>query len=265
MKKLQCLGYSLLPVIMWLSVQVVVTVGFSVVVGIVYGFLLGTGNAEFFAEYMKKEYLSIISVMADAVFLIPGYFWLRNLQQQETLKKNNSAVFNWKAWIRIFFFGILIQFAVGMFLMILQMLAPEAMETHHKALENLGMYTPTVWSVLYTVVLAPIMEEVFCRGLILKILEKAFPFWAANMLQALYFGLIHGNLVQGMYAFLIGILFGISVRKYGTLKAAMFFHFVINLSGMLIGNFSPNISQRVLIIMLSAVMMFLFREKRRNG
>lgn len=264
MRKLKYLGYSLFPVLMWLAVQVVVTVGFSVVVGVIYGILSGTGDAGIFAEYMRKEYLSIVSVMADMVFLIPGYFWLRSLKHQESPDKRSYARFSWKTWIQIFFLGIIVQFVIGMFLMLIQMLAPQVMESHNKALESLGMYTPTLWSILYTVVLAPVAEELFCRGLTLKILEKAFPFWAANLIQAFYFGVIHGNLVQGTYAFLMGILFGAVTRKYGTLKAAMFFHFTINLSGVLISNTALNIFQRALIIAVSMIIIFVFREKREN-
>ncbi|MFQ6806449.1 MAG: lysostaphin resistance A-like protein [Lachnospiraceae bacterium] len=43
---------------------------------------------------------------------------------------------------------------------------------------------------------APVVEELIYRGLTLKIFQKAFPFWAANVMQAALFGLMHMNLIQ---------------------------------------------------------------------
>ena len=58
-----------------------------------------------------------------------------------------------------------------------------------------------------TVCLAPIGEELVFRGLTMKYAEKAFGrFWAANLLQAFLFGVIHMNWVQGVYAFFGGLV-----------------------------------------------------------
>ena len=111
------------------------------------------------------------------------------------------------------------------------------MESYSQVLENLGMDSPTVLSLAYTVLVAPVTEELIFRGLTLRILEGAFPFWAANILQALYFGIIHGNLVQGGYAFLAGMVLGYLVKRNGTLAAGILCHFGVNLSGVLLGLF----------------------------
>ena len=81
------------------------------------------------------------------------------------------------------------------------------------------------------------VEELIFRGLTLKILEKAFPFWAANILQALYFGIIHGNIIQSSYAFFAGLLFGSVMYKYKSLKYVIWCHFFVNFLGMVLGMF----------------------------
>ena len=80
-------------------------------------------------------------------------------------------------------------------------------------------------------------RELIFRGLTLKILEKAFPFWAANILQALYFGIIHGNIIQSSYAFFAGLLFGSVMYKYKSLKYVIWCHFFVNFLGMVLGMF----------------------------
>ena len=49
-----------------------------------------------------------------------------------------------------------------------------------------------------------------------------------NVVQAALFGVMHLNLVQGVYAFLVGLVCGYLVLKYRNLLASMFFHSVFN-------------------------------------
>ena len=129
-----------------------------------------------------------------------------------------------------------------------------------------GMAEPSILSMFYVVVMAPLAEELLMRGLCLKILERSFPFWAANFLQALFFGLYHMNLIQGCYAFLMGLILGRLVKKYGTLKASMLCHFIINFSGQVISviNFSVlGIFLGTLVCAGVLVVLYIW-EKRKN-
>ncbi|MBQ9134481.1 MAG: CPBP family intramembrane metalloprotease [Lachnospiraceae bacterium] len=88
-----------------------------------------------------------------------------------------------------------------------------------------------ILATIATVCLAPIGEEILCRGLILYYGKKAFPhFWMANILQALMFGFIHLNWVQGIYAFAGGLFMGWLAEKNHSLIPCMIVHFVINFS-----------------------------------
>lgn len=114
------------------------------------------------------------------------------------------------------------------------MILPDFMNHYTEIMENLGMGSPTLLSVIYVVAVAPVTEELLTRGLCLGILKTSFPFWAANLIQAFYFGALHMNLVQGTYAFLMGLVLGYVAHRYGTLKASIYLHFIINLSGQLL-------------------------------
>ena len=131
--------------------------------------------------------------------------------------------------------GLVLQLISNFLLIMVFTAFPELMESYSQVLENLGMNSPTFLSLLYTAAVAPIAEELLFRGLTLRILEGAFPFWASNLLQAFYFGLIHGNLVQGGYAFLAGMVLGYLVKRKGTLAAGILCHFGVNFSGVLLG------------------------------
>jgi len=140
------------------------------------------------------------------------------------------------------------------------------MEQYMKVMEGLGVAKPSVVSMLYVVVMAPLAEELLMRGLCLKILERSFPFWAANFLQALFFGFYHMNLIQGCYTFVIGLILGRLVKKYGTLKASILCHFIINFSGQVMSviNFSVfGIFIGTLVCAGILVLLYIW-ERRKN-
>ena len=84
------------------------------------------------------------------------------------------------------------------------------------------------------VILAPLFEETFCRGILLRgMLKTMKPKWAI-ILSALMFALIHGNLVQGVNAFLLGCIIGYAYYKTGNLWMAMLMHATNNLMSFLL-------------------------------
>ena len=135
------------------------------------------------------------------------------------------------------------------------------MEHYGQVMESLGMNKPSFWSALYVAVLAPVTEELIFRGLTLKLLQKAFPFNAANVIQAFYFAVIHGNLVQGLYAFAIGLLLGKIVRKYGTLKSSVLCHVAVNVSGLLLGSISMSLPAMAAGAVVLACLIVLLRDR----
>ena len=56
-------------------------------------------------------------------------------------------------------------------------------------------------------------------------------FWAANVIQAFFFGFAHLNLVQGTYAFFLGLTCGYVVLRYRSLLAGIAVHMVFNAYG----------------------------------
>ena len=82
--------------------------------------------------------------------------------------------------------------------------------------------------ILTVVVMAPIMEETLFRGLIQKRLCEDMKPTYGILVSAFLFGVYHMNVVQGIYAFAIGLLLGYSLEKYKTLAAPIIFHMVAN-------------------------------------
>ena len=72
------------------------------------------------------------------------------------------------------------------------------------------------------------IEELVFRGVVYGGYRKAGTKFMSVMLSALMFGLMHMNLNQALYAFVLGILLALLVEATGSLFSSMLFHFVCN-------------------------------------
>lgn len=113
---------------------------------------------------------------------------------------------------------------------------PRWLETYEKLLETSGISgSLSIPMALYGALIGPIAEEFLFRGITLRQAEKFLPFWAANILQALIFGVYHMNMLQGIYAFVIGLLLGY-VCKRGKIHSSILLHILFNIWGLFLSN-----------------------------
>lgn len=74
----------------------------------------------------------------------------------------------------------------------------------------------------------PVLEELVYRGIICGRLGRMVGNVPAVVLSALLFALMHFNVVQFLYAFLLGLVLGYYLQKTGCLWMAVIGHMVIN-------------------------------------
>lgn len=111
-------------------------------------------------------------------------------------------------------------------------LFPGWMDFYERLIDTAGLsQSPTLLLILYAVILGPISEEFVFRGVILSSAKKALPFWAANLFQAVLFGIFHMNLIQGIYAFFIGLFLGYVCHRGGSIWLSVFLHILYNFWG----------------------------------
>ena len=76
---------------------------------------------------------------------------------------------------------------------------------------------------------APIVEEIFYRGLVLRSLERRFGSNWAIAGSAVVFGLSHFELLQLPALIMLGVILGILVKVTGRLGPAIATHLVFNM------------------------------------
>lgn len=104
---------------------------------------------------------------------------------------------------------------------------PSAFTQYNQIMDHLSANSVGI-TMLYVLLIGPASEEMIFRGAILDRFHLAFPFMIANVLQAVLFGIYHMNLIQGLYAFCLGMVLGMIRYVTGTILASIIAHIIFN-------------------------------------
>lgn len=118
------------------------------------------------------------------------------------------------------FLGTALNFAVGA----LSGQMPE------NALQDVTEGSPLWLTLLFAGILAPILEEIFFRKLLIDRLA-IYGDLPAVLLSGVVFGLVHGNFYQFFYAAAVGVVFGYVYIRTGKLRYTVALHMAVNLVG----------------------------------
>ncbi|MCR5666603.1 MAG: CPBP family intramembrane metalloprotease [Eubacterium sp.] len=154
--------------------------------------------------------------------------------------------------------SIVIYYSSNYVTMITSTIFPNAMDYYNNLIDTSGLVGSniSVLMIIYALFLGPIGEELIFRGVTLSYARMALPFWLANLMQAALFGVLHANLIQGVYAFVIGLFLGYIRHDSGTIRASIHLHIMFNIVGLLVSPYLPHYSGSSLflnIIILVAV------------
>lgn len=174
-----------------------------------------------------------LSLVSDLIMLL--VLFLIYLGAKERLFKScrfNKINASTIGYISIFSIGltIIILFLMG----VLGSLMPSIFESYSVVSNSLLATHNSVFGLIAVIVLIPIFEEIFFRGVIFGFLRDNYKFPIALIVQALVFGILHGNLVQGTYAFILGLFLGTIFYYTNSLYASIASHITYNLFGVLI-------------------------------
>lgn len=168
--------------------------------------------------------------------------------------------------------GVGLQFVLGVALTLILPLFPDVMDEYTELMDSAGAGSSdfSLLSVLSVTVLAAVGEEIVCRGVMLEYALRAVSgyrgpashapindrmFWIANALQAAAFGLLHLNIVQSTYAFLLGLAMGWVYWKTRDLRYPMVLHLSINAASYIIEPISAVLPDVAFIALLLACLI----------
>ena len=219
--------------------------------------------------------LTPIVVLTQAVRIVAMWPWWRHVARSTLvpraeslppLKRRLGSVAG------LALLGVGLQFVLGVALTLILPLFPDVMDEYTELMDSAGAGSSdfSLLSVLSVTVLAAVGEEIVCRGVMLEYALRAVSgyrgpashapindrmFWIANALQAAAFGLLHLNIVQSTYAFLLGLAMGWVYWKTRDLRYPMVLHLSINAASYIIEPISAALPDVAFIALLLACLI----------
>lgn len=264
-------AFILLYLAVYLVVQVVVTIAY--VIGfIVYMVVTNHSLNEITTEAILKN--TTPALLISIILTLPAYFLISKIRKQDFfkicgLKKTGPLNIGLSS---------ILGASMGVFIMLVltyinYVFPLEKISSGYEELMEIVMSGNFIIVFITVGVMGPIVEEIIFRGLILSELKRVIPIQAAIIIQAFLFGAYHMNLLQGMYAFVIGIVLGLVMVKTRSLWTAIFVHIFFNSINVILNKVLVNVSEEQfesyqLLIFLSSFVLtalsFLFIWRLSN-
>ncbi|MCR5451468.1 MAG: CPBP family intramembrane metalloprotease [Lachnospiraceae bacterium] len=200
-----------------------------------------TGNySDIVMEAMKELTTSDFNAMVSIVYSVLAVI-IMGLWYAKDKANNQNVNLSFKGYSPTIVFGIIFMGIGGQIFCnyIVQMIGklyPSLLAEYLKLLEDAGLSENVgLMMIIYAVIFGPVSEELIFRGLIYGKLRRSYRFWTANILQALLFALFHMNPMQGIYVFLMGIVFGYLMEKTGNIYVTIMLHICYNALALFMG------------------------------
>ncbi len=216
------------------------------------------------AHVMLDSNGSGLLMWVSAVTAILSFIWcviLYNRSSWRVKGINYREVFSASNMLGILSCGVGGCILLTLLLTLAQSLFPSAFAGYAQHMSNFDVSTSSI-TLIYVVVIGPISEETIFRGAIFDRFHLGYKFFIANILQALLFGIYHFNLVQGIYAFLLGLLLGMIVYATGSILASIVTHMLFNATSYVLPYILTDNSQVIRIVVLALIGLTIFAGLR---
>lgn len=216
------------------------TLLYGALIGFIYGFIAGFRGTEFVFDPANNFLQYFLTYILGSILVLGGLSFRASKKKGVSLAdiKGNSGN-EGILYLHVFLLMAGLSVLVSELDNILQTFVNKS-DWYLGLMEGLGGQN-VILVFLATCVVAPVFEELFFRGLILRGLLKNIKPWLAILLSAFLFAVFHFNIWQGLGAFILGIMMGWVLYKTGSLYLAIFAHFVNNFIVLLGGQNIINI------------------------
>lgn len=194
--------------------------------------------------------------LTGALLAVPIlYFFYRrdedariSVQRERTLQKGKA-----KELLLIFAMGAALAYYLNVILALVQ--AFSVFPEYSQQMENLYGSNRVWLMMLWSCAAAPVSEELVFRWLIYgRLREWVGRFWAA-LVSSLLFGIYHGNVLQFIYAVLMGLFLVLVMERTGNKYAPVAAHVGANLWSMILSYWGVQVASmaqgRLFLIILS--------------
>lgn len=170
-----------------------------------------------------------VKVTVNGIGMVIGVLVVRNIYREE---KMPAKKVQFQQMVPVILIGICASLGINIIFEILKITESSATYTQTATAQH---SVPLWLGILLYGVISSVAEEVVFRGIIYQRLKKYFAVIPAMICSSILFGAYHGNVVQGIYGSIMGMLIVISYEWCKTLAAPVLLHSVANLAIFLVG------------------------------
>ncbi len=231
MKKLKSIGFAVIYLLIPILLQFIV--GIELQIQIILMQWRGKEIPIDALEQMLSNYgFNLILISMINLILIAGmgswYYFIR--KRRDVSPVDYRKILSPKTVGCLAALAFFAQFVCSIVMAVIAFVFPEVFKDYEKLMEGVDINVLPAWATLFIVaVWAPLAEEIVFRAMIFRTLRKGFALWPAAVLSGIAFGVYHMNLIQGVYASLLGILLAYIYEKTNSLLGVYLFHLSFNL------------------------------------
>lgn len=167
--------------------------------------------------------MNFLLILPELILLLPSVLYMAFLKDDSVGDVGVTKVSPLTTFLTVIF-----TFCIIPLVSLINMLSSFFVENSVDAtLSRTVQGNPLLINLILIAFIPAVVEEIIFRGLIFNGYKKRNPLKAA-LLSAVLFGLIHMNINQFSYAFVIGIIFAFLVYVTGSIIPTIIAHFVVN-------------------------------------
>jgi len=172
----------------------------------------------------------VFSMSIQYVFAMPLLAMVLSIKMPAKAPEKRKVGFGW--WLVFFIISYSLMFSANIIGTILNLiisgLSGHSLSTYsiQEIIQNANIWVVTACTVL----IAPLVEELIFRKILVDRCGR-YGEAASALLSGMAFGLFHGNLNQGIYAFCLGYFLALIYSKTGKIHVTVGIHMLINFMG----------------------------------
>lgn len=224
-KYFKAMGNSILFLIIFYFVQTI----FCFILGIVLAMANGINGSKEKLNELINQNVYIPLGLGALISILIFYLMLKNKEEGFSVRCKFKKV-KPKFLVNV----IVMALSLGALSTSLVYLFGDKFKSYSEVSKTLGASLDSIGGIIVIILIVPIAEEILFRGVIFNELKKEFNIIVSVIIQALFFAVAHGNVLQGIYAFVLGSFAAVIYLWSDSIISNIALHITFNLAGTFI-------------------------------
>lgn len=224
-----------------IATATIISIMISNIIPIILAVVFGT------LGYTSGDANLVLTIITFISYIYVPYLYLKTSFNSKDKENKNKKICIKEAisWICIAIFGItVLQYGITM---LAEITGITFTGVDANILNVTGGFLNSILIIISVAILPAIFEELLFRKGIISLTKKYGGVFSI-ILSSVIFGLVHGNLIQAVFAFFTGIVLGYVYVKTNSIGTCMWIHFTNNMFGALSLLF-PNYENKITMVM----------------